>query len=212
MIVPGKPSDVVWGKGNWIILDIGFSGRSDNRGRTCGLIIGKDDPTHLSFADAKRAVVSAICGSQSEINLMIEAPLSVSFRNGLPATRLVEREGSQSRSWFTGAGCAVMVASMYLLREISQSEPAVTVRLFEGFVSFKDRAQKSDHKYDAKLLKEALQYPERYSGSIISENDLKEQTNDDLMSAFSVMGLDYGVPVVVKRFVMPEEVSAAAQS
>jgi hypothetical protein len=34
MIVPGTVSEIMWDEGNWIFLDIGFSGALNARGRT----------------------------------------------------------------------------------------------------------------------------------------------------------------------------------
>jgi hypothetical protein len=34
MIEAGKPGQILWGDGNWIFLDIGFSGASGARGKT----------------------------------------------------------------------------------------------------------------------------------------------------------------------------------
>lgn len=49
-----------------------------------------------------------------------------------------------------------MVAAMYLIRAISEAAPNNTVRLFEGFISYKDRADGTDHCGDVELLREVV--------------------------------------------------------
>ena len=48
----------------------------------------------------------------------------------------------------------MMVAAMYLVREIHQA--GCTVRLFEGFVSYKDGSMPSSHINDVLLLREIV--------------------------------------------------------
>jgi hypothetical protein len=40
MIEAGTAQQIAWGDGNWVFLDIGFSGTK----RTCGLAIGDGEP------------------------------------------------------------------------------------------------------------------------------------------------------------------------
>lgn len=189
----------MWGDGNWIFLDIGFSGAANARGKTCGMLIGGDEPQLVSFAAAAQTIVKTIAASRSTINLVIEAPLSVCFRNGNPTGRSIEKEKGKSRVWYVGAGCAVMVASMYLIRQIADAKPPVTIRLFEGFISYKDRSAKSDHKRDTLLLREVVKHNDRHSDCIIQADKLKLQHHDVLSSAFQVIGIDCDVPTVIKR-------------
>jgi hypothetical protein len=46
MIEPGTPQQIKWGDGNWIFLDIRFSGSQ----KTCGLVIGETTPGCVDFA------------------------------------------------------------------------------------------------------------------------------------------------------------------
>jgi len=69
IISAGKTSQIRRGVGNWIILDVGFSSKS----RTCGLIIGDNEPECLRFSEAAQKIVDKIVGAKSEINLLIEA-------------------------------------------------------------------------------------------------------------------------------------------
>jgi hypothetical protein len=200
MIVAGKASQVMWGDGNWIFLDIGFSGAANARGKTCGLLVGEGEPQLVTFFTAAQAIIKTLATSHSTVNLVVEAPLSVSFRNGNPTGRSIEKaKGETHRLWYVGAGCAVMVASMYLIRQIADARPPVTIRLFEGFISYKNRSTKSDHKRDTLLLREVVKSSDKYSDCIIPVDKLNLHHDDMLSSAFHVIGLDCGVPAVIKR-------------
>jgi hypothetical protein len=198
MIEAGKVSQIEWGEGNWSFLDIGFSGARSARGNTCGLVIGNSEPECVNFATAKERIVHWIAGAQSHINLVIEAPLSVCFSAaGLPTGRSIERKDGKSRYWYVGPGCAVMVATMYLVRAINDVPSSHSVRLFEAFISYKDRGVKSDHKHEAKMLRDLVQRPQKSPESIIPAEALKLHPDDQLSGAFRVLGLDCGVPSVI---------------
>jgi hypothetical protein len=198
MIEAGKRSEIEWGQGNWIFLDIGFS----NKARSCGLLIGDEDPICLRFGDAKRWIVEQLLSAGALTNLVIEAPLSVSFdASGNPKRRSIDAndtDPAKRRHWYLGLGCAVMVAAMYLIRDIHNSGIRRRIRLFEGFVSNKDRSVRSDHRADCSLLRDVVRYPRRFSKSIYDASQLKKDQTDSLCSAFCVAGLDCGVPAVIK--------------
>ncbi len=110
-------------------------------------MFGDADPEEVTFSVAERKIISQIKNSKTTVNLVIEAPLSVSFNlKGNPTGRSCEREGEKTRYWYVGPGCTVMVAAMYLIRDIYEMQPRIPVRLFEGFVSFRDRGSRSDGK------------------------------------------------------------------
>jgi hypothetical protein len=137
---------------------------------------------------------------RSPLNLVIEAPLSVCFdAKGNPMGRMrLETEGAKTRYWYSGLGCAVMVAAMYLVRDLHKTQHHGVVRLFEGFVSYKDRSVPSDHKRDVGLLRAVVYEPAKFPGAIVSPLEL-EQHGCKLQGAFCVMGLDdCGVPAVIK--------------
>jgi len=198
MIIAGNVSEIVWGDGNWIFLDVGFS----SAGKTCGVLVGEGEPQLETFSAATQRIVETIAASNSTMNIVIEAPLSVCFRNGNPTGRSIERQkGETHRLWYVGSGCAVMVASMYLIRQISDAKPSVPVRLFEGFVSYKARSAKSDHRRDTQLLREVVRDRDRFPNCIIAADNLTLDPDDVLRSAFSVIGLDCGAPTVIWRSV-----------
>jgi hypothetical protein len=144
MFEPGTPEQL-----------IGFSRTK----KTCGLAIGDDQSRCVDFAEAQKLILRHLAAAQSRTNLMIEAPLSVSFRAGLPAPRSGEKREGKNRFWYHGPGCGVMVASMYLIKAIHASSPPNLVRLFEAFVSYKKAGAKSDHGREAALLRHVVREP-----------------------------------------------------
>ena len=136
--------------------------------------------------------------SDIPINLVIEAPLSVSFdSNGNPKGRKIEKQNNKTRYWYVSLGTTVMVAAMYLLRAIVDSQPTAEVRLFEGFVSFKDRNKSSNHSRDVLALRDVVIKGNR--DAIIAPEALKVDDSDLLQSAFLVADVDLGVPPVLMK-------------
>jgi hypothetical protein len=198
----GDRSQIQWADGNWVFIDIGFS----SKGRTCGLLFGNGSPTNVQFADARGMITDRVKESKSIVNLVIEAPLSVCFdSSGNPKGRRIEKEGDKYRYWYTGPGCAVMVAAMYLIRDIHEAKTGVPVRLFEGFISYKHGTVMSDHKTDVSVLREVVRDPIKFSDSIYDVDALKSDPSDLLSSAFCVAGLDCGIPAVIKPNLSPHE-------
>lgn len=197
----GQLSDIHWNSGPWIFLDIGFS----NSSKTCGIALGDAPPECKTYAAAKSSILEHIDFTDNEkINLVIEAPLSVCFSpSGNPKGRSIEKAVNNSpRYWYTGAGVAVMVAAMYLVKEIDAQRSKKSIRLFEGFVTYKDRKVKSDHIRDVLLLREVVDSPERFGDCIIAAEELKQHHDDNLVSAFSILGVNgLGIPPVIRRSV-----------
>ena len=73
------------------------------------------------------------------------------------------------------------------------------MRLFEGFVSYKDRADGTDHCGDVELLRQVVRDATRFADCIVSGDDLRADPGDDIVSAFRVCGTDCGVPAVIRR-------------
>jgi len=193
MIQAGKAAQIKWGSGDWIFLDIGFASKA----RSCGFLVGDGNPRCVTFAEASAQIKDA-CTRSRALNLVIEAPLSVCFDClGNPTGRSIEVEGLQARYWYTGPGCAVMVASMYLLRDLDSKASNASVRLFEGFVSYKSE-KPSDHRQDVLALRNVVRDPHRFHTSIYSADRLKRNEADVLCGAFRVLGLDCGIPAVIK--------------
>jgi len=162
---------------------------------------------NLCYADARRTIIEQIRKQKGPINLIIEAPLSVCFdANHNPKGRTFEKRDSKTRYWYTGLGCAVMTAAMYLIRDIHEAMkdlPNVEIRLFEGFVSFKEG--KTDDKKDVRALREKIKNAQQFQGSIYSADELKFDESDELFSAFRVASLDCGIPAVIVAWPIPED-------
>jgi len=195
MILAGKKSEVQWGEGNWIFLDIGFS----NDKRTCGFTFADESPQNLSYGVARSIIVEKIRNSIPLINLVIEAPLSVCFdTNRNPKGRKIERRDSRTRYWYSGLGCAVSTAAMYLIRDIHEATKGslnANIRLFEGFVSFKEAG--TDNRKDVSALREKVKNALQCQDSIYDPEELKLSESDEICSAFRLADLDCGIPAVI---------------
>ncbi len=196
MIRAGRKTEISSFSGEWLILDIGFA----NNAASCGLLVNEAPPVNLRFNKTVEKICRFISKSQKPVNLLIEAPLSVAFDiNGNPKGRSVEKQGPKTRYWYVGPGCTVMIASLYLMRAITEATPKVEIRLFEGFVTFKETGKKSNHSRDVELLREVVENPIQYSEAIIEPKALKMAESDTLKSAFWVTGIDAGIPLVIMR-------------
>lgn len=193
MIYSGEIEDIRWNDGNWLIFDIGFS----NKRETCALLFNNRKPDVYQYNEAVTEV-QKIIQSFEKLNLVIEAPLSVAFDNhGNPKGRSVEKMGNRTRYWYFGPGSTVLLATTYFLRRIKDSNPNVNIKLFEGFVSYKDRGKTSDHLRDVKLLKRAIMSPNPLQ-YCKQPHELKMDDDDVLESAFKVAGMDFGIPPVIQ--------------
>lgn len=199
MIEAGTRLQVDGSLERWIFLDIGFASVR----RSCGLAFEGTGATECRFDEAKTQIITRIedwANEPAPINLLIEAPLSVCFdARGNPKGRTIERQGKDTRYWYCGLGCAVMVAALYLIRSIEERFPDATIRLFEGFVSFKKKDDtESDHARDVNLLRKVVGAPEVFKEALCDPVDLRENETDILQSALDVMGIRCGVPAVIK--------------
>jgi hypothetical protein len=185
-----------WESGEWVFIDIGFSASK----KSCGLLLPSNDSRsdcEFTFEDLTVAVLDFIGYSPGSINLLIEAPLSVAFKNGNPAGRSFEfRKGKTPRYWYSGVGATVLTATTYLLRSIHDAKPSCEIRLFEGFASFKPRGAKSDHYQDVCDLR-ALVRGDTSKGRIVSPEEIRRDTDGEVQSAFKVARMDLGIPPVV---------------
>jgi hypothetical protein len=132
---------------DWYALDIGFSSRY----RSCGVFRTDTGKTiSMFYGDIAKDIVDFANGKK-RVGLIIEAPLSFSFDSkGNPCGRSFEKQGTNTRYWFAGLGCAVMSAALFLLRQLYQDQAAGEILLFEGFVSFKGSL--TSHEADARIL------------------------------------------------------------
>ncbi len=196
MIRAGRADEIKANSGKWVIIDIGFA----NNARSCGLLIHNDPPVEVQFAEAVRRISSFISAQSGPINLLIEAPLSVAFDyRGNPKGRSIERQGNHTRYWYVGLGCSVMVATLYLIKEIIQTNRDADIRLFEGFVSFREPGNRANHSADVALLREVIDNPNEYQNAIVLGSSIRIDETDILHSAFLVTGIDAGIPPIIMR-------------
>jgi hypothetical protein len=205
MMEAGLPEYVCPESGEWLFVDIGFSSKR----RSCGLVCNDDTPKALTFAEASACVIAAAAvpeaakvGNKATLNLLIEAPLSVAFdERGNPTGRIFEKLKEGHRYWNEGGGCLVMTAAMYFLRALHDSKPRRKVRLFEGFVSFKVKGQATSHCKDVEALRTVVLDHTRPHGMVLAPDKLKSNPSDEVVSAFAVAGMNFGVPSVVRTSV-----------
>lgn len=193
-ITSAKIDQVTSTPGLWVYVDIGFSSKQ----RSCGLLIEGGDPVELLFSELCERLKKLCKECTTPINLVIEAPLSVAFDSkGNPAGRSIERLGKQTRYWYVGLGCSVLVAATYLLRELVAVQTSTQIYLIEGMVSFKDKSVKSSHSSDVLALQSVVRDRKNGRGYIVTPNELKQVEDHTLKSAFQVAGMDFGIPPVI---------------
>lgn len=194
MIRAGLPIEANRNSGEWIFVDLGFA----QAAKSCGLLVGDGKPKEVSFSQLTTEILDIVAADEDPLNLLIEAPLSVAFNaNGNPTGRSIERREQQTRYWYVGLGCSVLVAATYLLRSIHDAQSHREIRLFEGFASFKPKGIRSSHSNDVLNLRKIIWEDASKSGYIVSPDQLTASPEDSLMSAFWVSGMDFGIPPVV---------------
>ena len=186
MINAGKPYNFSRAPEDWIFLDIGFSSEA----KTCGLKIFGEPAQNLKWADACLEIKNAIHSCEKPINLMIEAPLSVTFNStNNPVRRSFEKRGKSTRYWYLQGGVVTLLSAAYLIRQLYDLEKP-NISLFEAFVSFK--SQKTDHMDDASLMERGI-----VEGALpMGKADIRESQEHQIESSMAKFGCDYGVPPV----------------
>jgi hypothetical protein len=182
-------------QGDWSFIDIGFASRS----KSCGLLIGDGQPLETTFGRLKSMVGELALTAGPPLNLVIEAPLSVAFnQQGNPTGRSIEkRRNERPRYWYIAPGVSVLVAATYLMRHVVDSGPKREIRLFEGFVSFKPKGTTSSHARDVEWLRDTVWHIQERPNAVVTAEQLIMDVDDRVTSAFSVSGIDFGVPPVI---------------
>jgi len=198
MIGAGTMEDLRYDSGIWVFIDLGFAQKK----ASCGLLEGEGKPEEFAFNEVGRKLSELATGTGNDgltLNLVIEAPLSVAFtRDGNPTGRKFEKRQSETRYWYVGLGCSVLVAATYIMRQLVEAKPRKEIRLFEGFASFKPKGQRSSHMGDVCRLRQVVrEYPDCKTGVIIAPDDLRSLADDRIESAFAVANMSLGVPPVV---------------
>ena len=188
----GHVSQLNKDSGDWIFVDIGFS----STGSSCGVLKNCGEPRTMKFGELVDYLSGKVGEDSLPLNLMIEAPLSVAFReNGNPVGRAGEKRGSEHRYWYNQAGARVLLAAGFLMRKLFDCERQREVRLFEGFASFKSSTDGGSHKEDTKRLRLAAW--NRTKHQVIDRSELKTSDAHVLECAFTFAGMDFDIPPVV---------------
>lgn len=167
----------------WVFVDLGFA----QAAKSCGLLAGDGKPKEISFSQLRTEVMEIVAACGKPLNLLIEAPLSVAFNEkGNPTGRKIERREKQTRYWYVGLGCSVLVAATYLLRSIHDARPVREIRLFEGLASFKHKDARSSHGEDVLNLRKIIWEGASKSGCIVPPQKLAASQGDIVLSAFVV--------------------------
>lgn len=148
----GKISSL--GKGLVIAIDLGLS----KSRKTCGLAWSKDGQVerkqNLKFGEAIEKVCKLMCEQDSDVVLIVEAPLSGAFReSGNPIERGdFEKANGANRYWYYGAGGTVCLGAIFFLRKLVRKlfKKSGKVFLYEGFVTGEQKPK--DHSDVAELL------------------------------------------------------------
>ena len=193
MIVAGVRDQARRDSGQWVLVDIGFSADK----RSCGIAVGDSQPRNVRYADLAPCIARELESDTAPLNLLIEAPLSIAFNaRGNPTGRSIEKKNGKTRYWYMQGGAVTLLATMHLLRDLHEMQPTREVRLFEGFASFKHKETRSSHADDVSNLRRVA-WGGREKGRIVEAEGLKMRDEDILVSSFSVLGMDLGIPPVV---------------
>lgn len=186
----GYVSEISKESGDWLFVDVGFASKR----KSCGILKNDGQPVNLTFRAMVECVVNeAQSVTDRPLNLLLEAPLSSAFnKDGNPTGRNGELKGGRHRYWYESSGVTMVVATGYLLRALVECGVQREVRLFEGFVSFKDRDNPSSHEDDVEALREVVW--NQHMCSIVSPADLKREATDKLVSAHRFAGMDFDIP------------------
>jgi hypothetical protein len=194
MIRAGIPAEANRLSGEWVFVDLGFA----EKAKSCGLLLGDGNPEEVAFSQLKARLLEVVASDHGPLNLLVESPLSVAFNeHGNPTGRAIEKRESQTRYWYVGLGCSVLVAATYLLRAIHDANPRREIRLFEGLASFKRKGVRSSHSNDVINLRKVILDGGSTSGFVVPAEQLAASPKHQLHSAFLVAGMDFGVPAVV---------------
>ena len=141
-ITAGTIDEISLYTGEWMIIDIGLS----QTNATTGIWNSPNRLYTITYGELLPEVIKRACVSgQGQLNLAIEAPLSVAFGNdGNPRTRpcdIWRQPGTldtTDRNWYQQAGPDTLLMAQFLLHGLHQSdERRRRIKLFEAHVSFK---------------------------------------------------------------------------
>ena len=199
-IIAGEYGDIKWGSGDWIIIDMGFA----NRTNSCGVAIGSAKARRFWFGDlVKKVIEEAQKKKREELNLLLEAPLSMAFdHKENPVKRSFE---DLDHAWYRNSGAAMMLAAIRLIDRLDSSDRKREVRLFEAYAPLKG----ANHARVAAALRKVVKRP--IPDRFVKACDIAP-TSKCLIPAYRVTNGDRKIPPVVKLLCEDLDlVSAAGQ-
>ncbi len=212
VIRAGTMAELASPRGHWVFVDIGFA---SSKTRSTGYLqyddIGAAEPIvaeQFTFSDAKSRVIQLAESDGDPLHLVIEAPLSTAFDDaGNPIGRTVEqREEDSPRYWHLRGAAGILVASLFLLRDLRDASRRREVRLFEGFCSFKGKSTDSgktlkpgsSHLDDAVALARVVRSAGKDGGQFREPRSLNELNAPVPVGVFALLGGDTTPPPIVE--------------
>lgn len=184
-IIAGECGDIKWGSGDWIIVDMGFA----NTKKSCGAAIGSTKAQRFWFGDlVKKVIEEAQKNTHEELNLLLEAPLSMAFDHQKnPMRRSFE---DLDHAWYRNSGAAMMLAAIRLIDRLDSTDRKREVRLFEAYAPLKD----ADHARVAAALREVVK--QRIQERFVKPSDIAPEAKC-LLPAYRLTNEDGKIPPVV---------------
>ena len=187
--------------GDWCFVDIGFAGKA----KSCGYLLATfghdtiDKPFKMTYGELGDTLCSLVVQSGPPLHLVLEAPISSAFTpQNNPVGRSIEKAGSKTRYWYVGLGCSVLVSSLYLIKRLAELDRNRELRIFEGFVSFKDRNQQSDHIQDVRAMKRVVWSRGADGGDFCEPIALSSANGSMVRSTMELLGLDATPPPIIR--------------
>lgn len=201
MIRAGTMKELTDPTGDWCFVDIGFARET----KSCGYLLAtfeRDDtgnPRQLTYGELGDTLSSLITRPGPPLHLVLEAPISSAFtaqRN--PIGRSIEKKGTRTRYWYVGLGCSVLVSSLYLIKRLAELDRKRELRIFEGFVSFKDPNESTDHIQDVEAMKQIVWSGGTKGGDFCEPRALPSPIGSTVQSTLALLGLDATPPPIIR--------------
>lgn len=165
---------------------------SFSKSKSSGLILPTGEEITTTWSDACKIVIDIASKRKSPLNVMLEAPLSFSFKNENPIRRSFEPTNYE---WYRNAGAGLAWGAGLFLIELSKASSA-KVLLYEAFITNANKTRKNlrsdNHIRDARLMvKNIIENKENLLTDLcLSDAKIESSTKR--------LGLDFGIPPVLR--------------
>ncbi len=187
IIEAGHPKDFSRNLSEWVFWDMSFS-----KSKSSGLILPSGEEVTTTWSDACGKVLLLASERNRPLNIMLEAPLSFSFKMGNPIRRNFEPVNYE---WYRNAGAGLAWGAGLFLLEISKVARS-KVYLFEAFITNANKTRtntrKDNHIRDARLM---ARHVSNDNTELLTNTTLP---NSMIESSTKRFGLDFGIPPVLK--------------